>query len=288
MLDEPDRGRTSTRGARQQRTAAGLSPVGAPLASAGARARAALEQVASIMVTQHYSARSVEAYVGWLRRFLRFHWPCEPAHLDHAAIAAFLSALAIRRRVSASTQNQARSALVFYYRHVMRAPLPAIEGVTPAARPQRLPVVLSVDEVSTVLRELGGAKQLVAMLLYGSGLRLLEALTLRVKHIDFARSQLLIRSGMGDKDRMTVLPRVLHESLRSHLVRVKMLHNRDLAKGAGHVVLPGALARKVPSAVRAWEWQWVFPATSIYRDAETGERRPHHLNETARQRCSGE
>ena len=159
-----------------------------------------------------------------------------------------------------------------------------MEGVTPASRPQRLPVVLSVDEVSAVLRELRGAKQLVAMLLYGSGLRLLEALTLRVKDIDFARTQLLIRSGKGDKDRMTVLPRVLHEALRCHLVRVKRLHDRDLAAGAGTVVLPGARARKYPSAVRAWEWQWVCPATSAYRDADTGERRRHHLHETAMQR----
>ena len=243
-----------------------------------------MAQTSSIMVTQHYSARSVEAYVGWLRRFLRFHWPQDPGQLDHTAVAAFLSALAIKGRVSASTQNQARSALVFFFRHVVRAPLPAMEGVTPASRPQRLPVVLSVDEVSAVLRELRGAKQHVAMLLYGSGLRLLEALTLRVKDIDFARTQLLIRSGKGDKDRMTVLPRVLHEALRCHLVRVKRLHDRDLAAGAGTVVLPGALARKYPSAVRAWEWQWVFPATSAYRDAETGERRRHHLHETAMQR----
>jgi integron integrase len=145
-------------------------------------------------------------------------------------------------------------------------------------------VVLSGDEVAAVLRQLRGAKQLIAMLLYGSGLRLLEALTLRVKDIDFARTQLLIRSGKGDKDRVTVLPRVVHEALRAHLVRVKRLHDRDVRMGAGIVVLPGALARKQPSAVKAWEWQWVFRATSVYRDARTGERRRHHLHETAMQR----
>lgn len=280
-FDGSDRGG----GASPRQAIAGpVAAVGTPPVSARTRVREALAQMSSIMVTQHYSARSVEAYVGWLRRFLRFHWPRDPAQLDHTAVAAFLSALAIKGRVSASTQNQARSALVFYFRHVVRAPLPAMEGVTPASRPQRLPVVLSVDEVSAVLRELRGAKQLVAMLLYGSGLRLLEALTLRVKDIDFARTQLVIRSGKGDKDRMSVLPRVLHEALRLHLVRVKRLHDRDLAAGAGGVVLPCALARKYPSAVRAWEWQWVFPATSAYRDAETGERRRHHLHETAMQR----
>ncbi len=257
---------------------------GAPNVSAGARVRAALARTSDIMVTQHYSARSVEAYLGWLRRFLRFHWPRDPLRLDHEAVAAFLSALAIRGRVSASTQNQARSALVFFFRHVVRAPLPILEGVTPASRPRRLPVVLSRDEVSAVLRELRGAKQLIAMLLYGSGLRLLEALTLRIKDIDFARTQLLIRAGKGDKDRMTVLPRVLHDALRSHLVRVKRLHDRDLRMGAGNVELPGALARKYTSAAQAWEWQWVFPATSVYREAQTGERRRHHLHETAMQR----
>ena len=268
----------------QPDSAGPVVPASAHPVSAGARAREAMARMSSIMVTQHYSARSVEAYLGWLRRFLRFHWPRDPWRLDHEAVAAFLSALAVKGHVSASTQNQARSALVFFFRHVVRAPLPVIEGVTPASRPRRLPVVLSGDEVSAVLRELRGAKQLIAMLLYGSGLRLLEALTLRVKDIDFARTQLLIRSGKGDKDRMTVLPRVLHDALRSHLVRVKRLHDRDLGMGAGNVELPGALARKYTSAARAWEWQWVFPATSVYRDSQTGERRRHHLHETAMQR----
>ena len=283
--EDSDRACSSSGGAMPQRAPAGvLVAVGTPPVSAGARVREAMARMSGIMVTQHYSPRSVEAYLGWLRRFLRFHWPRDPWQLDHEAVAAFLSALAIKGRVSASTQNQARSSLVFFFRHVVRAPLPIIEGVTPASRPRRLPVVLSGDEVSAVLRELRGAKKLIAMLLYGSGLRLLEALTLRVKDLDFARSQVLIRSGKGDKDRMTVLPRVLHNALRAHLVRVEHLHNRDLGAGAGIVVLPGALARKYPSAARAWEWQWVFPATSVYTDTDTGEHRRHHLHETAMQR----
>jgi integron integrase len=254
------------------------------LALAGRHARDALARTTEIMVRQHYSPRSVETYVAWIRRFFRFQVRCDPNKLNHDTVAQFLSVLAVKKRVSASTQNQARSALVFYFRHVRGAPLPMLEGVTPASRPRRLPVVLSGDEVLAVLRELSGAKRLVGMLLYGSGLRLLEALSLRVKDLDFARSQLIVRSGKGDKDRATVFPRGIHEVLRAHLAKVKRLHERDLVAGAGHVVLPGALGRKVPSASRAWEWQWVFPATTIYRDVETGERRRHHLHETAMQR----
>lgn len=249
-----------------------------------ARIRVAVDRMADVMVRQHYSPRSVEAYLAWLGQFLRFHGKRDPATLNHDAVAEFLSALAIRRRVSASTQNQARSALAFYFRHVLGAPLPVMEGVTPASRPRRLPVVLSADEVFAVLRELRGAKQLVAMLLYGSGLRLLEALTLRVKDLDFARMQIVVRSGKGDKDRVTVLPRVVHQPLRDHLGRVRRLHERDLSRGAGHVALPGALSRKLPGAGRAWEWQWVFPATRIYREGTSGELRRHHLHETAMQR----
>lgn len=248
------------------------------------RVREAMDRTARLMLTQHYSPRSVEAYLGWLRRFLSFHRSTDPSQLDHSSVAAFLTTLAVRGRVSASTQNQARSALVFYFRHVARRPLPLLEGVTPASRPRRLPVVLSVDEVSAVLRELSGAKRLIAMLLYGSGLRLLEALTLRVKDVDFGRTQLIVRGGKGDKDRVTVLPRRLHEPLRLHLARVQKLHERDLAIGAGNVVLPGALERKYATAGSAWEWQWVFPATSMYRDEKTGQRRRHHLHETAMQR----
>ncbi len=248
------------------------------------RARDALARTTEIMVLQHYSPRSVEAYVAWLRRFVRFHLPRDPDALDHQAVAQFLSALAIRGRVSASTQNQARSALVFYFRHVRKSPLPMLEGVTPATRPRRLPVVLSGDEVFAILRQLSGAKQLVAMLLYGSGLRLLEALSLRIKDVDFARAQLIVRGGKGDKDRATVLPRGVHQELQEHVARVKRLHARDLAAGAGHVALPGALSRKLPGASRSWEWQWVFPATRGYRVAATGERRRHHLHETAMQR----
>jgi len=250
--------------------------------------RDALARTADLMMQQHYSPRSIESYVAWLRRFLRFHRPRDVDTLHHEAVAEFLSALATKGRVSASTQNQARSALVFYFRHIRGVPLPMLEGVTPASRPRRLPVVLSGDEVLAVLRELSGAKRLIGMLLYGSGLRLLEALSLRVKDVDFARAQLIVRGGKGDKDRATVLPPALHRELRAHLARVQRLHERDRAAGAGHVALPGALGRKLTGASRAWEWQWVFPATRAYHHDETSEWRRHHLHETAMQRAMTE
>jgi integron integrase len=258
------------------------SPLPSEPPSPKAFTQAAMQRMLS---AQHYSPRTIEAYLSWMKRFLRYHWPRDLRSLEADAVRSFLSALAVRGKVSASTQNQARSALVFFFRHVQQRALAPLEGVTPASRPRRLPVVLSRDEVSDVLRELRGAKQLVAMLLYGSGLRLLEALTLRVKDLDFARAQVIVRSGKGDKDRVTVLPPILHGQLTAHLVRVKRLHEADLARGAGCVALPGALDRKYSSAVRAWEWQWVFPATTIYSDVASGERRRHHLHETAVQRA---
>lgn len=250
--------------------------------------RTALVRLERALRVQYYSPRTLEAYGGWIRRFLRFHRARQGGELGPAEAAAFLGALAERRRVSASTQNQARSALVFFYRRVLGRPLPPLVGVTPAGRPRRIPVVLSREEVARVIAELSGAKQLVAMLLYGSGLRLLEALRLRIKDIDFARLQITVRGGKGDKDRVTVLPEALVPRLRAHLGRVERLHQRDLLRGAGCVELPGAFARKSPNAQRAWEWQWVFPATSVYRDRVTGERRRHHLHETAVQRAMRE
>ena len=234
---------------------------------------------------RHYSPRTEEAYVAWVRRFVRFHEFRHPRELGPCAVAAFLSDLATRRRVSASTQNQALAALLFLYREVLREPSPGLEGVIRAKRPHRLPVVLSRDEAHAVLAELSGAPRLVALLLYGSGLRLLEALRLRVKDLDLARGELTVRAGKGDKDRRTVLPAAAAVPLREHLARVRALHARDLARGAGRVALPGALERKLPQAGREWGWQWVFPATTHYRDRETGERRRHHLHESAVQRA---
>lgn len=251
-------------------------------------ARAALARLERILRAQYYSARTREAYASWVRRFLGFHRRRAMRELGAEEATSFLAFLAERRRVSAATQNQARSALVFFYRHVLARPLPPLEGVTPAARPPRIPVVLTREEVGRVLRELSGAKQLVAMLLYGSGLRLLEALRLRIQDLDFDRRQITVRGGKGDKDRVTVLPDLLVPRLLVHLKRVERLHHRDLGRGAGCVELPGAYARKSPTAARAWQWQWVFPATSVYTDRATGERRRHHLHETGVQRAMRE
>lgn len=246
-----------------------------------------IEATRKSLYLKRYSIRTTRTYLGWLARFQRFR-DRRPALDDVEALRAFLTQLATRRQVSASTQKQALSAIRFAFEHGLGRPLPWLDGFAPAYRPPRLPVVLSTGEVDAVLRELGGVKRLVGLVLYGSGLRLLEALSLRVKDVCFDRRILMVRGGKGDKDRQTVFPPSLHEPLRRHLARVKRLHQRDLASGGGSVVLPGAFGRKSPSSARSWEWQWVFPATSAYVDRVTGERRRHHLHESAVQRAMKE
>ena len=236
---------------------------------------------------KRYSKRTEAAYLYWLTRFLRFQ-ASRPDRSDVDVLREFLTNLAAKRHVSASTQKQALSAIRFAFDKGLGQPLPWMEGFTPAYRPPRLPVVLSATEVSAVLGHLRGAQRLIAMLMYGSGLRVLEALSLRVKDVDFERSTLIVRGGKGDKDRATVFPSSIHESLREHLDRVKRLHQRDLARGAGAVVMPDAFGRKSPASARSWEWQWVFPATSVYQDRANGERRRHHYHETAMQRAMRE
>ncbi|MEO6447049.1 MAG: integron integrase, partial [Gemmatimonadaceae bacterium] len=233
---------------------------------------------------RHYSPRTEEAYLSWLRRYLVFRRATAPAAGALESVQQFLAYLAERRRVSGPTQQQALAALRFAFDHGLGLPLPWVE-LTPVHRPPRLPVVLTPAEVAAVLGQLQGAKRLVVMLLYGSGLRLMEAMTLRVKDLDFERSTLTIRGGKGDKDRSTVLPSRVHEPIKRHLERVKRQHDRDLRRGYGSVALPNALSRKLPGAKREWAWQWVFPATSHYRDSDTGEMRRHHLHETAVQRA---
>jgi integron integrase len=247
-----------------------------------------LARLRQVLTAQRYSARTVELYAQWARRFLHWHGRLNVERPGEDSVEHFLSELAVRAHVSPSTQNQARSALVFLFAHVLMTPLRALDGITPASRPPRIPVVLSRDEVRGVIAALTGAKALIALLLYGSGLRLLEALRLRVKDLDFARHQVIVRSGTGDRDRVTVLPDELDGLLHAHLLRVKRLHERDVAAGAGNVELPGALARKYPNARREWGWQWVFPATRVYTERSTGERRRHHLHETAMQRAMRE
>ena len=239
------------------------------------------------LALKRYSARTEAAYLGWLARYLRFR-ARRPELDDVEALREFLTHLASRRAVSPSTQKQALAAIRFAFAHGLGRALPWLDGFTPAYRPPRLPVVLSAGEVESILTQLNGTKRLIGLLLYGSGLRVLEAVSLRVKDVDFARRTLMVRGGKGDKDRATVFPLPLHDVMRAHLVRVRRIHERDLARGAGAVSLPGAFGRKSPASARSWEWQWVFPATSFYVDRETGDRRRHHLHETAMQRAMKE
>jgi integron integrase len=241
--------------------------------------------VRAAIEARHYSRRTTEAYVGWIRRFVLFHDKRHPDQMGEAEITAFLSHLATARRVSASTQNQALSALLFLYQQVLGRELEWLEGVVRAKAPHRLPVVLTRDEVRAVLDRMDGAPRLVATLLYGSGLRLLEGLQVRIKDLDLARGELTIREGKGARDRRTMLPRGVVAPLQRHLEQVRALHAADLARGAGWVELPQALDRKYPNAGREWPWQWVFPATRTYLHPATRRIRRHHLHETVLQRA---
>jgi integron integrase len=244
-----------------------------------------LDRVRISLRSRHYSVRTEEAYLGWIKRFILFHHKKHPALMGGDEVNAFLSSLAVERHVTASTQNQALSALLFLYRHVLSDPLPWINDIIRASRPTHLPVVLMPDEVRTVLNRLTGPTGLVALLLYGSGLRLLEALTLRVQDLDFGRRQITVRSPKGNRDRVTMLPFSAIDPLRAHLDGARSIHLSDLAAGFGAVQLPNAIAIKLPSAATDWRWQWVFPATSRYKEAGTQTERRHHLHESVIQRA---
>ncbi len=243
-----------------------------------------LDRVRAAIATRHLSRRTEEAYVFWIRRYIVFHGKRHPATLGGDDVTRFLSSLAQERRVSASTQNQALSALLFLYRRVLGVDLPWLDGLVRAKRPVHVPVVLGREEVLAVLSRLSGAPWLMAALLYGAGLRLLECLQLRVKDVDFGRREIVVRRAKGGRDRRTVLPRVVERPLAAHLARVRRQHEDDLSRGGGWVELPDALARKYPNAGREWAWQWIFPATRTYVHAETGQRRRHHFHESALQR----
>ncbi|HEB90289.1 MAG TPA: integron integrase [Deltaproteobacteria bacterium] len=237
------------------------------------------------MRLRHRSPRTEAAYWGWIVRFILFHDRRHPREMGAPEIAEFLSMLASERKVSASTQNQALCALVFLYREVLEKKLGPLDDLVRARVPRSLPVVLSVREVSALLDRLEGTHRLMATLLYGSGLRLLECARLRIKDIDFEARHVVVRSGKGNKDRITLLPDRLRNDLPAHLDRVREQHQRDLRAGAGHAALPHALARKYPGASREWPWQWIFPATRIYTDRETGQRHRHHLDASVLQRA---
>jgi len=244
-----------------------------------------LEQLRHQIRLRHYSYRTEEAYVGWVRRFIIFHGCKHPSTLGAVEVEAFLSFLATQRNVAAATQAQALSAVLFLYKAVLKIELPWLANVVRATRPRRLPVVLTQAEARAVIGQLEGVPWLVAGLLYGSGLRVLESLRLRVKDVDFKIQQLTVRDGKGGKDRVTVLPAALVEPLTVHLARIRERHELAISQGFGGVELPFALERKYPRAHLDWGWQYVFPAATPWVDPRSGVRRRDHMQEENVQRA---
>ncbi len=244
-----------------------------------------LDKVRAAIRVRHYSIRTEQAYVDWIRRFILFHGKRHPERMGEREVAEFLTYLAVKRNVAPSTQNQALNALSFLYKAVLGRSLETMHGVTRAKKPTRLPVVLTQDEVRALLSQLEGVHWLCACLLYGSGLRLMECLRLRVMHLDFSHRAILVINGKGAKDRVVTLPDELVTPLRRHLCAVKNCHEKDLAEGFGAVYLPHALERKYPSASREWHWQYVFPAYQRSTDPRSGVERRHHLDEQSLQRA---
>jgi len=238
-----------------------------------------LERVRDAIRRRHYSYRTEETYVHWIKHFIYFHQKRHPNDMGEAEVTAFLNHLSRERRVAASTQNQALSAIVFLYKEALGRPLGWLDGLEWARRPERVPTVLTAGEVQRLLAQLEGTKWIMASLLYGAGLRLRECLKLRVKDIDFEYRQIIVRDGKGAKDRVTVLPGAVVEPLKQHLVRVRALHEKDLAAGFGDVELPNALDRKYPRAGYEWGWKFVFPSYKLSADPRGGVIRRHHVFE---------
>ncbi|MEW6488712.1 MAG: integron integrase [Thermodesulfobacteriota bacterium] len=243
--------------------------------------QSALDHMRDAIRTHHYTFRTEKSYLAWAGRFLRFHAGRDPARLGTGEVSAFLTHLAVKREVAASTQNQALCAILFLFEHGLEKPMGELADVTWAKRPELLPVVLTRPEVAAVLGQLKGTLALIAGLLYGSGLRIMECLRLRVKDVDFAYRAVTVRDGKGQKDRVTMLPKPVEPALRDHLVRVKALHDTDLAEGFGKVYLPFALARKYPNASEQWGWQYVFPSVRRSVDPRSGVTRRHHAGAKA-------
>lgn len=244
-----------------------------------------LDQVRGKIRLKHYSIRTEQAYVDWIKRFIFHFGKRHPRELGAVEVEEFLTHLAVAGKVAASTQNQAKSALLFLYKEVLGIELPWLDNIERAKAPKRLPVVLTRAEVQALLTRLDGSHWLMASLLYGAGLRLMECLRLRVKDVDFARKEILVRDGKGFKDRVTMLPVALSVPLRTHLEWVRELHRQDLAEGYGAVHLPYALERKYPGAARDWGWQYVFPAAKLSVDPRSDETRRHHVQDQALQRA---
>jgi integron integrase len=237
------------------------------------------------MRLKHYSYRTEQAYMDWIRRFILFHHKRHPQEMGAQEIEAFLTHLAVHENVAASTQNQALQAILFLYREVLGREITEPIQAMRARKPKRLPTVLTREEVLLLFNQMSGIHKLIAQLLYGSGLRLMEALRLRVKDLDFEYRTITVRDGKGEKDRITILPDLLQDPLRHHLEQVRRLHQQDLDQGYGAVYLPEALARKYPNAEREWGWQWVFPSPRLSLDPRTGVIRRHHLDPSSVQRA---
>ena len=247
--------------------------------------RKLLDQARDVMRVKHYAFRTEGTYVGWIKRFILFHDKKHPNEMGEPEVEAFLTWLAVEKQVSKSTQNQAFNALIFLYREVLKCPLEGRIDAVRSSKKQRLPIVMSKDETHRVLSAMNGITQLMAKLLYGSGLRLMECIRLRVKDIDFEINEIRVHSGKGDKDRLVPLPESIRPALQIHLERVKLIHEHDLAEGYGNVYLPNALARKYPNAGKEWEWQYVFPSGKLSLDPRKNVMRRHHMDPSSLDRA---
>ena len=244
-----------------------------------------LDRMREALRARHYSRRTEETYCHWVKRFVYFHEMRHPKDMAEPEINAFLTHLAVKEQVSASTQNQALCALLFLYRHVLGKEIGELGEVIRARKPRRLPVVMTREEVKAIIAQLKGDKWLMASLMYGSGLRLMECLQLRVQDIDFEANQIIVRAGKGNKDRNTMLPEKMKQRLTEHLEKVKLLHKSDLAAGFGRIEMPDALARKYPNASVEWGWQFVFPQEQRWVDERTGQKGRHHIDESIIQKA---
>jgi integron integrase len=244
-----------------------------------------LDRVSLAIRARHYSPNTEEAYVAWIKRFIFFHSKRHPIEMGEPEINAFLTHLAVTKQVSASTQTQALSALLFLYRHVLGRPIGDLGEIIRARKPTRLPVVMTREEVKSILTRLLDDKWLMASLLYGAGLRLMECLQLRVQDIDFARNEITVRDGKGAKDRVTMLPESLKSPLQNHLQKVRTIHEKDLRDGWGRVQMPDALDRKYRNAPTDWRWQWVFPQENRWKNHQTGQQGRHHVDESIMQKA---
>ncbi len=252
---------------------------------AGGRPKKLLDQVREVLRLNHYAIRTEEAYLNWIKRFVLFHGKRHPREMGATEVEEFLTDLATAGHVGVSTQKQALNALVFLYHRVLKLPFGVIEHLEKPKRPRRQPLVLTKEEAIRIIAALEGTPQLMAKLLFGTGLRLLECLRLRVKDIEFAQNQIVVRHGKGGKDRITMLPQSLKPVIEEHLRRVKILHEDDLKAGFGRVYLPDALERKYPRANQQWGWQWVFPAKTLAVDPRSGVTRRHHVHENSLQKA---